>query len=119
MIKSKVTLELSITEGSRVSGWGESAVQEYILRHPKLAGDIRLRCQRRDIDEVLEDLSVSAVSETFGANTEVTLVDVGNELARSSTGVPLSKKEQEELENMLEQKDPQTQQDNPFKIKIG
>lgn len=119
MIKSKVTLELSITEGSRVRGWGEEAIQEYILKHPQLAGDLRLRCKRRDIDQVLEELSVSAEVETFGLDTSVSLVDVGNELARSSTGVPLSEKEQEELQKMLEPKDKAVQQDSPFKIKIG
>jgi len=119
MIKSKVTLELSITEGSRIRGWGEEAIQEYILKHPKLASDLRLRCKRRDIDQVLEELSVSSEVESFGLDTSVSLVDVGNELARSSTGIPLSEKEQEELKNMLEPKSSQTQQDSPFKIKIG
>lgn len=119
MIKSKVTLELSISEGSRVRGWGEEAIQEYILKHPKLAGDIRLRCKRKDIDTVLEELSVSSETETFGLDTSVSLVDVGNELARSSTGIPLSEREQKELKEMLEPKSSQNQPVDPFKIKLG
>lgn len=119
MNKSKVTLEFSVTEGNRVRGWGEDAIQEYILRHPKLVGDVRFRCKRKEVDQVLEEISVSAEKETFGLDANVTLVDVGNEMARSSTGIPLSEQEQKELSQMIDTKSSTSQQVSPFKIKMS
>ncbi len=119
MNKAKVTIELTVSEGNRIKGWGESAEQEYILKHPQMKGDLRFICQRREVDAVLEQLTVSQSQPSFALDADVSLVDVGDELARSSTGVPLSQREKEELRNIIEPKQQQTQQDNPFKIKIG
>lgn len=118
MSKSTVTLELKVVEGPRIRGWGEEATHEYHLRHEKLQGELKFRCMRKDLEEVLKDMGASM--EKFGDVSEVTLVDVGDELARSSTGMPLSERDQKELQGLLSPDKPVADQPKlGFKIRIG
>lgn len=118
MSKSTVTLELKVVEGSRIRGWGEEATYEYNLRHEKLQGELKFRCVRKDLEEVLKDMGANL--EKFGDVTDVSLVDVGDELARASTGMPLSERDQKELQGFLSPDKPAAAQPKPgFKIRIG
>ncbi len=119
MTKSTVTLELKVVESSRVKGWGEDATYEYHLRHDNLPNEqLRFRCRRRDLEDVLKDMGANL--DKFDDVSSVSMTDVGDELARSSTGMPLTEREQAELSSMLTREKPvQTQQTTGFKIKIG
>ena len=118
MSKSTVTLELKVVEGTRIRGWGEDATWEYLLRHEKLGGELKFRCMRKDLEEVLRDMGASL--EKFDDVTDVTLVDVGDELARASTGMPLSERDQKELQGLLSPDKPAAAQPKSgFKIRIG
>lgn len=117
MTKSTVTLELKVVEGARVKGWGEEAVHEYNLRHEKLSGELKFRCKRKDLEEVLKDMGANL--EKFDDVSAVSMIDVGDELSRASTGMPLSDREQKELQDLLSPKDVQRQPESKFKIRIG
>ena len=118
MTKSTVTLELKVSEGTRVKGWGEEAVHEYNLRHEKLSGELKFRCKRKDLEEVLNDMGANL--DKFDDVSEVSLVDVGDELARASTGMPLSDRDQQELQSLLTPDKPAAgQSKSGFKIRIG
>ena len=118
MSKSTVTLELKVVEGTRIRGWGEDATWEFLLRHEKLGGELKFRCMRKDLDEVLRDMVASLLK--FYNVTDVTLVDVDDELARASTGMPLSKRDQKELQGLLSPDKPAAAQPKSgFKIRIG
>lgn len=117
MTKSTVTLELKVVEGTRIRGWGEEAIYEYNLRHDKLSGEMKFRCKRKDIEEVLKDLGANL--DKFDDVDEVSMADVGDELARASTGMPLSDRDQQELQDMLSPSEPSRQGISGFKIRIG
>lgn len=119
MSKSTVTLELKVTEGTRVKGWGEEAINEYLLRHEKLTGDLRFRCKRKDLEEVLKDMGASL--DKFDDASEASLMDVGDELSRASTGMPLTERDQKELENLLSPSSEPVaaQPKSGYKIRIG
>ena len=118
MTKSTVTLELKVREGTRIRGWGEEATYEYNLRHEKLQGELKFRCKRKDLEEILKDMGAN--TDKFDDVAEVSLVDVGDELSRSSTGMPLSERDQKELQELLSPDKPaKNQSKSGFKIRIG
>ena len=117
MTKSTVTLELKVSEGTRIRGWGEDATYEYNLRHERMTGEIKFRCKRRDIDKVLEELGAN--TESFEFDDNITIVDVGDELSRASTGMPLSERDQKELSSLVDQSSPTDQPKSKYKIRIG
>lgn len=118
MTKSTVTLELRVVEGTRIKGWGEDAIYEYNLRHDKLTNELKFRCKRKDLEDILKDMGANL--DKFDDASEVSMIDVGDELSRSSTGMPLSEREQSELSGMLSPSKPvKNQQNTSFKIKIG
>lgn len=117
MTKSTITLELKVTEGTRIRGWGEDATYEYNIRHDRISGELKFRCKRKEIDKVLEELGAN--TENFHEEEDISMLDVGNELSRASTGIPLSQKEQEELGKLLDPKNPTAQPKRDFKIRIG
>lgn len=118
MTKSTVTLELKVVEGTRVKGWGEEAVHEYNLRHEKLTGELKFRCKRKDLEDILKDMGANL--EKFDDVSDVSMLDVGDELARASTGMPLSERDQEELQKLLSPDKPAaTQPKSGYKIRIG
>jgi len=117
MTKSTVTLELRVSEGTRVKGWGEDAYYEYNLRHEKLTGELKFRCKRRDLEDILEDMGANL--DKFDDASTVSMADVGDELSRASTGMPLSDREQKELESLLKPDSAAPQRNTSFKIKIG
>lgn len=116
----KVVIELIVKETSyRVQGYGEEAVMEHSLSHPAMTGNLKFQCKRKDLDEVLKEFSEGLENKRREFEGDVSLVDVGNELARGSTGIPLSEKEQKELQGLLDSKTPVEQRDGAFKIKIS
>lgn len=117
MTKSTVTLELKVSEGTRIRGFGEDATYEYNLRHEKMTGEIKFRCKRRDIDKVLEEIGANV--ENFEFDDNITMADVGDELARASTGMPLSERDQKELTDLIEPSGPTDQRFKNYKIRIG
>ena len=117
MTKSTVTLELKVSEGSRVRGWGEDAIYEFNLRHEKLTGELKFHCVRKNLEEILKDMGANL--DRFDDPSAVSMADVGDELARSSTGMPLTDREQAELENMLNQKRAPDKRPSSIRIKIG
>lgn len=117
MTKTKVTLELTVSEGTRVRGWGDDAVYEYIVRHDKLTGEMRFRCNRKSLTKILDEMGASI--ELQDDDGDVSLLDVGNELSRASTGIPLSEFDQQELQDMVSPKRSQNQVTTAFKIKLG
>jgi hypothetical protein len=118
MSKSTVTLELRVVEGTRIKGWGEDAIYEYNLRHDKLTNELKFRCKRKDLEDILKDMGANL--DKFDDVSTVSMADVGDELSRSSTGMPLSDREQKELTGMLSQDKPvKNQQNTGFRIKIG
>lgn len=118
MTKSTVTLELKVVEGTRIKGWSEEAVHEYNLRHEKLSGELKFRCKRKDLEEILKDMGANL--EKFDDVSDVSMLDVGDELARASTGMPLSERDQQELQSLLSPDKPAAaQQKSGYKIRIG
>lgn len=117
MTKSTVTLELRVVEGTRIKGWGEDAVYEYNLRHEKLTSELKFRCKRKDLEDILQDMGANL--DKFDDVSEVSMADVGDELARNSTGMPLSEREQKELNAMISPNSTVDQRPKSFKIKIG
>lgn len=118
MTKSTVTLELKVVEGVRVKGWGEEAVHEYNLRHEKLSGELKFRCKRKDLEEILKDMGANL--DKFDDVSDVSLLDVGDELSRASTGMPLSERDQVELQSLLTPDKPAASQSKSgYKIRIG
>ena len=117
MTKSTVTLELRVVEGTRIKGWGEDAVYEYNLRHEKLSSELKFRCKRKDLESILADMGANL--DKFDDVSEVSLADVGDELARASTGMPLSDRDQKELQDLIQPNTQANQRNTGFKIKIG
>lgn len=118
MTKSTVTLELTVHERERIRGYGDTATYEYALRHEKLGSELRFRCQRKDLESILKDMG--ADTDKFDDVSDVTIADVGDELSRSSTGMPLSERDQEELRGFIDTKPkPRAQRKPGFKIRIG
>lgn len=117
MTKSTVTLELTVHERERIRGYGEHATFEYALRHEKLSGELKFRCERKDVEAILKDMGANV--EKFDDVTQVTMAEVGDELSRSSTGMPLSDRDQEELRELISSPEPTAQRKSGFKIRIG
>jgi len=117
---TKVVLELTVKETSvRIRGYGEEAIMEHSLTHPLMQGSLKFQCKRKDLADVLKEFAEGLDSRKKDFEGDVSLVDVGNELARSSTGIPLSEKEQNELKTLLDGKSAVEQRDGAFRIKIS